>query len=111
MYAAFFLNKKASCVLFQPNTCVSVQTVVVLCRRVGGCVECAERDQGRVPEARTGADGGVWTGYVRLGLLDAQERQQLLEPGVDDQERIHLVETLKADDLLLVIQFDVRALE
>jgi hypothetical protein len=30
---------------------------------------------------------------------------------VDDQERIHLVETLKADDLLLVIQFDVRALE
>ena len=60
-----------------------------------GCrVEGAERDQGRVPEVRGGADECVRPGHVWMVLLDCQERQQPLGSGVDDQKWIHLVERL-----------------
>jgi hypothetical protein len=64
-------------------------------RGVGGRVDDSRRIQDRLPEVCASAAGGLWTSYLRMGLLDVQEREQPLEYAVDDPKRIHHTQQLE----------------
>lgn len=56
---------------------------------MGGRVASQWSNQRRLPEICQRTTGSVRTGNIRVGVLDPEEREQPLEPGVDDQQWLH----------------------